>query len=108
VIGKTKCAACAELVPVKEQANGLACYACPWCSLFVQAHGPEADAFIRKGTQALAPGEAAPGERPASAKRTSSSASSPASAPSSSAAKGDDEQTIFDLLTRGRKAKAAT
>lgn len=97
ILGRIKCLGCGREAAAKEQGGtGYACYSCPWCSLFVQAHAPEADKFLRARITALEPGERVPGEAPPRpAAQEQRDEREPAAA----------EPTIFDLLKpRGAKA----
>ncbi|MDW5417054.1 hypothetical protein R6242_10805 [Iodobacter sp. CM08] len=47
IIGRMKCTCCGEVVPVKEQSNGLAIVTCNFCDNKMQAFGKVADGHIR-------------------------------------------------------------
>lgn len=63
-IGSMPCPCCVAMVPVKEQANGLAAVSCSWCGLQSYARGEQADRILRGKMKAIAPEAAPPAPSP--------------------------------------------
>ena len=53
-IGSIACGCCGEVVPVREQSNGLAITTCNWCDSKLQAFGSKSDKIIRSRMKASA------------------------------------------------------
>jgi hypothetical protein len=47
MIGRIACSCCGEVIPVKQQSNGLAIATCNYCDNKLQAFGQTADRHIR-------------------------------------------------------------